>query len=352
MKKYTWIIYFFILLPSCIGIKNQNSVEIDLSKTVPSIKYSTFVKNIEYVDLHLNDSLPIYGVENLYLDENKIFIKDRKSEGILIFDAITGKLLKRINQYKEGPEEIKIIGAFCLDTYNKQLCIFDKGDMKIKLYDYSGDYISSYVVSDFFIDMAKLDKNSMTYFYPIYTDNEQKEGIWTLNSLDKTVIHLDSSITENCRLHYFPMLYNNNGSMVYYYDRNRDKLSLVTFDKMENMYSFDIRQRIPIEKMGLKDITPQILDGYSILHNFACSENYLLLSFQTFDKQNIAKKNIKWVLLDRKTEEIIISEHLDNDMAQEVIDNHLLFYLDDHTWIKVDDMTNDYLIRLQLLHLK
>ena len=53
MKKYNWIIYFFILLPSCIGIKNQNSVEIDLSKTVPSIKYSTFVKNIEYVDLHL-----------------------------------------------------------------------------------------------------------------------------------------------------------------------------------------------------------------------------------------------------------------------------------------------------------
>ena len=48
MKKYNWIIYFFILLPSCIGIKNQNSVEIDLSKTVPSIKYSTFVKNIEY----------------------------------------------------------------------------------------------------------------------------------------------------------------------------------------------------------------------------------------------------------------------------------------------------------------
>ena len=69
MKKYNWTIYFFILLPSCIGIKNQNSVEIDLSKTVPSIKYSTFVKNIEYVDLHLNDSLPIYGVENLYLDE-------------------------------------------------------------------------------------------------------------------------------------------------------------------------------------------------------------------------------------------------------------------------------------------
>ncbi len=70
--------------------------------------------------------------------------------------------------------------------------------------------------------------------------------------------------------------------MVYYYDRNRDKLSLVTFDKMENMYSFDIRQRIPIEKMGLKDITPQILDGYSILHNFACSEKLFVTFFSNF----------------------------------------------------------------------
>ena len=48
----------------------------------------------------------------------------------------------------------------------------------------------------------------------------------------------------------------------------------------------------------------------------------------------------------------IMNAILFKDMAQEVIDNHLLFYLDDHTWIKVDDMTNDYLIRLQLLHLK
>ena len=43
------------------------------------------------------------------------------------------------------------------------------------------------------------------------------EGKALRKSLDKTVIHLDSSITENCRLHYFPMLYNNNGSMAVSY---------------------------------------------------------------------------------------------------------------------------------------
>ena len=42
-------------------------------------------------------------------------------------------------------------------------------------------------------------------------------------------------------------------------------------------------------------------------------------------KESFNKENMQ--LIDGKA----ISEHLDNDMAQEVIDNHLLFYLDDHT---------------------
>ena len=45
-----------------------------------------FVKSVENLDLHITDGLPITGVERLYFDESKIFVKDSGREGILVFD--------------------------------------------------------------------------------------------------------------------------------------------------------------------------------------------------------------------------------------------------------------------------
>lgn len=53
-------------------------------------------------------------------DESKIFVKDSGREGILVFDKGSGNLLKRVNPFGEGPEEIKRISSFCLDTYHKR----------------------------------------------------------------------------------------------------------------------------------------------------------------------------------------------------------------------------------------
>ena len=76
--------------------------------------------------------------------------------------------------------------------------------------------------------------------------------------------------------HYFPMLYNMNDTCVYYYDRNWDEISVVTSDSIQTLYSLGVKQRIPLFKKGIRDITPQELDGYAILHNFACSNNFIL----------------------------------------------------------------------------
>ena len=65
-------------------------------------------------------------------------MKDSGREGILVFDKESGNLLKRVNPFGEGPEEIKRISSFCLDTYHKKICIFDQSDMKVKMYDFSG----------------------------------------------------------------------------------------------------------------------------------------------------------------------------------------------------------------------
>ena len=64
------------------------------------------------------------------------------------------------------------------------------------------------------------------------------------------------------------------------------------------------------------------------------------------------KKNITWVLLDTRTGKVTISKKLKNDlMAEDEIENNSLFYMNNYTWLRVDDSFED-LIRLKILHLQ
>ena len=67
---------------------------------------------------------------------------------------------------------------------------------------------------------------------------------------------------------------------------------------------------------------------------------------------HIRKKNITWVLLDTRTGKVTISKKMKNDlMAEGEIENNSLFYMNNYTWLRVDDSFED-LIRLKILHLQ
>jgi hypothetical protein len=58
------------------------------------------------------------------------------------------------------------------------------------------------------------------------------------------------------------------------------------------------------------------------------------------------------VLLDTRTGKVTISKKLKNDlMAEDEIENNSLFYMNNYTWLRVDDSFED-LIRLKILHLQ
>lgn len=351
MKRISEVLLLLMILVSCSENNKDDSIEINLDEAVSSITYSTFVKDMDYISLELPDSLPIKGVKRLYMDEDKVFVENTNRGEILIFDKNTGHLLTSLDGFGEGPKDLKIVGAFCLDTYHDLVCIFDKGDMRIKMYSYKGEYVSSHSIDMFFIDMVKLNKNSFTHFYPIYTGGEQYSGIWTKDySMDK-VKYVDSLTTSNNRFHYFPMVYNYNGDKAFYYDRNKDQMSIITPNAIKDIYKFKLSHKLPDAVMEMKNLMPDKLDGYSIVHEFVYSENYLLLSIQTFEKSNIAKKNIRWFLLNRKNGERIVADHLKNDLDSALIPNNSLYFIDEHTWARVDD-TNDKSIIMQVMHLK
>ena len=57
-------------------------------------------------------------------------------------------------------------------------------------------------------------------------------------------------------------------------------------------------------------------------------------------------------LLDTRTGKVTISKKLKNDlMAEDEIENNSLFYMNNYTWLRVDDSFED-LIRLKILHLQ
>ena len=161
MKNCFYLLGCIFILAACQEKRLSGPIQVDLSKTEPVINYSSFVDSTAFVTLELSDSLPLNGVSGLYFDDGKLFVKDSGQEGILVFDEKSGQLFARLNAFGEGPEEIKRIGAWCLDPYRKHICIFDKGDMKLKEYDYSGNYISSFPMESFFLDMVKLEKESL-----------------------------------------------------------------------------------------------------------------------------------------------------------------------------------------------
>lgn len=351
MKNCFYLLCCLCILVACQEKSSSGPIQVDLTKTERAINYSSFVDSTAIVTLELSDSLPINGVSGLFFDDGKLFVKDSGQEGILVFDEKSGLPLARLNAFGEGPEEIKRIGAWCLDSYQKHICVFDKGDMKLKEYDYLGNYISSFPMEYFFLDMVKLERESMVCFYPIYAGHEQPEGVW-LDSMGHFKKSLSSHVAESCRFHYFPMMYNWNGSSAYYYDRNWDELSLVTADTLRPLYSFDVKQAIPISVKGERDLTPQKLDGRSIVHQFVCSDRFILFSFHTFHQDDMSRKDITWMLFDKRTRDVSISKSLRNDLGTgDEMKGYALFYKNDYTWVRIDDSL-DGMIRLEYLYLR
>lgn len=353
MYKQLITVCCLCLWAACQRTDSPQEIEVDLNETEAEIAYSGFAESVEYVTLNLTDSLPVGGVERLYFDSGRIFVEDSGNGGILIFDGESGRLIKRMETRGEGPEEIRLTGAFCLNPYKRQLCVFDKGDMKIKTYDYDGNFLAATPTEHFFLDMACLEGESMTCFYPIYASHEQPDGVWSADLSGHRIRQIDSHVTEDCRFHYFPMMYNRGGDCTYYYDRNWDELSAVTADSLRLLYSFHIRQAIPLSVKGKRDLSPQDLDERAIVHHFACSEHFILMSFHTFHQSDMGRKDFTWMLLDRRTGQKTVSKCLTNDLTDtgDKAETHSLFYKDNRTWVRVDDSADDT-IRLEILHLR
>lgn len=123
MKSH--LLLFILLTTACSRpLSDTKGIRIDLHQEQKPIPYSAFVRSIAYLPLNTNDSCLLSGIRRIYADLPYLFIEDEKKGGIFIFTA-SGRFVKQINTYGEGPEEFLDITAFAIDPALRQLCIHD-----------------------------------------------------------------------------------------------------------------------------------------------------------------------------------------------------------------------------------
>lgn len=326
--KFIRLILITIVLSfsSCSNKKlNECTVTIDLNNVVPDIPYSLFVDSLNYLTLDLGDSLIMSGIHRLYVDGDYILVEDYKL-GLFVFSAKEGSLVKNINYFGDGPEEFNRIRTFTFDP-QKQLVIVYSYPF-LKKYTYEGEFVES---------IQSIDNNSVELYHtntgeyicitPEESGPNQPCGVWLVDSTFQYIKHL-KEIPSDQKLFTSSQFYNWTENGIYYYDRVWDDFSFITNDSVEMLYKFDFKQRVPA-KMRDREHPFETFSEYSMINEFANSDRYILLSYY-----NMATYNLTWVLLDKKSNEVICSTQLRNDMSVEETPNRL-FYINDQTWCRV-----------------
>lgn len=147
MKK---IIFLFSILSLCscdktkpqiseIFSKNCAEIPVDISSPETPIM-SDKLDKIFYIKLETKRESIIGFIEKVICDDNKIFVLDKKTESVFIFD-FKGKFQNKINSKGSGPNEYIFLEDFNVNKEKKRIEISDSPRKRVLFFDYQGKFI-------------------------------------------------------------------------------------------------------------------------------------------------------------------------------------------------------------------
>lgn len=340
--------YFFIALVIIFFLScdhhSDKRIKIDLNKDIPQLHYSDFADSVSYLTLNMPDSLFLTGVKRLYIDDNYIFIQDKRA-GLLVYSIENDSLVKYLNYFGQGPGEFLSIRAFTINPTKREILI------------YSYPFLHKYTYEGLFIETIKNENTQLVDLYctsagnficiaPEYTGKGMPYGVWLADSTLAFQKEL-KKIPDEQRLYTRSNFYNRTRDGIYYYDRVWDDFSFITDDSVSILYKFDFKQRVPA-KMRLQEQPSEELKEYYSINEFVYSNRYILLNYFSFGGSDIS-----WVLLDHANNNQICSKQLLNDISGMTISSNNLFYIDNQTWCRILDFEEDKTtIILEMIHIR
>lgn len=347
--KYILLFFIALCISSCQKGKEETIIPLNLYELSDNIKYSQFIKSLDYITLNPGDTCLLSGIQKIYFDNDTIIVQDTKRDGICIFTN-NGEFIKQINYIGEGPTEYHNANAITVDTISNHICIYDVMNFKINKYTYKGEFIKSDKVEYFMQDLAITTDGYYIMIQPYTSKTYKKNGVWLCSFNNKFIKQLIENKSNNQEFEFISTFYNNTSDGIYYYDRNDDNIYLINTDSTKLLYTINLKQRIPEKTRNISNPNPADLEEHSMMYDFCISPKHIAFTYFIFGEN---ENPFRWVFLDRKKMTNIVCKKIENDFDKIESSDYRLFYLNDSTWCRVvDTHEKDCNTLLQIMHLK
>ena len=140
------------------------TIDIDSIKTVDALKMSSIFTKARAIILEETDYSLIGMINKLQVYENYVFVLDISvAKKLFIFDRKSGKYIRQIGSFGQGPGEYLFMVDFCLDIANREAYIYDAGKQMLHKYNFdNGKHIKS----------INMRYNEKFFHYIMYLNNK------------------------------------------------------------------------------------------------------------------------------------------------------------------------------------
>lgn len=179
--------FIFLLLCNCSNPKTETSPNIIYQNQLQSLQSipfgdSNYFDTCYFIKPEADSNSFIVEITQMEIFDNKIFIWDRQTEKVSVFN-FTGKHLTNFGQKGRAPKEYSSLSGFCIHPHDSTIQLFDPLMGSVKKYSLKGEYINSikHTNKDLcFINKAQMLNSDKMFCY--YSSNW--EGNYVFSVID------------------------------------------------------------------------------------------------------------------------------------------------------------------------
>ncbi|MDR0681192.1 MAG: 6-bladed beta-propeller [Dysgonamonadaceae bacterium] len=305
MKKIFLLLYLFGLF-ACdknSKVEHYKSFAIDLKDKKDFIDMSFLVDSVHLVKLETNDDALIARILKINIDDNYIYIQDRRHK-ILVY-AQTGHFKYMIDRIGTGPGEYTRITDFCItenfieiiDIQTKKLLRYDKN---------GGEFVKAFKFEPFVYCLFPINNGMYLSDLPLNV-GDGKFGVYLLDSLYNEKKHLLQYSGD------YPIFGQNIGifseikqDLFGVYSQVENAVYHYSYPNMEKKYSFEIKDKLKLKsKKGTELLQMSDSERERLCHASFYKENNMFLLLSVLEKMSPIT-----IIYNKLTEEISMSNVL------------------------------------------